>query len=45
MELFDWFTASQYAPPFLTLTIELPEGVTVVCDPIPLKPEWNEAAD
>ena len=37
-----WFTAGEGDSPALELTIHLPGDVTVVFDPVPVKPEWRE---
>ncbi len=37
-----WFTAGSEYSPDLELTIRLPDGPTVIFDPVPVKPEWDE---
>ncbi len=37
-----WFRASADNDPNVRLTVKLPEGITVVFDSVPVKPEWME---
>ena len=37
-----WFEAGPDYDPMLVMTITLPEGVRVVFDPVPVKPDWME---
>ncbi len=37
-----WFTAGENDFPDLELIISLPQGVTVIFAPVPVKPEWRE---